>query len=168
MGREVRKVPADWVHPQDDNGEDIPLYEGNAQKELARWMECREKWLEGLRENYGDGPKWVPIDGTEGYRYTDYAGPPPNPDDYMPDFGDSATHLQMYETCTEGTPISPVMETPEELARWLEDNGASAFADMTATYDQWLSTINSKTGSAPSAVISDGRLESGVAATERN
>ena len=37
------------------------------------------------------------------------------------------THYQMYETCTEGTPISPVMETPENLARWLADNGASAF-----------------------------------------
>jgi len=44
----------------------------------------------------------------------------------------------MYETCSEGTPISPVMETPEQLARWLVDNKASFFGTMTAPYDRWL------------------------------
>ncbi|MCK5445108.1 MAG: hypothetical protein KAI73_05745, partial [Rhodospirillaceae bacterium] len=72
------------------------------------------------------------------------------------------THWQMYETTSEGTPISPPMETPELLARWLADNNASAFAKDTATYEQWLSTI--KRGFAPSAIMGDGKLESGVAA----
>ena len=36
------------------------------------------------------------------------------------------THWQMYETVSEGTPISPVMATAEELARWLADNHANA------------------------------------------
>lgn len=35
------------------------------------------------------------------------------------------THLQMYETCSEGTPISPVMATAEELAHWLADKLAA-------------------------------------------
>lgn len=30
------------------------------------------------------------------------------------------THVQMYEACTEGTPVSPVLESPEALRRWLE------------------------------------------------
>jgi hypothetical protein len=51
------------------------------------------------------------------------------------------THWQMYEEITEGTPISPVFATPEELARWLSDNKVSAFADTTASYTQWLSLI---------------------------
>jgi len=46
----------------------------------------------------------------------------------------------MYENTSEGTPISPPFETPEELARWLADNNASAFGGMTATYEQWLAT----------------------------
>lgn len=87
-----------------------------------------------------------------------------DPDDFMlvniP--RDECTHWQMYETCSEGTPISPVFSSPEELARWLADTGASAFAGMTATYEQWLATI--RRGSAPSAVLSSAGFESGVAA----
>ena len=87
--------------------------------------------------------------------------------EYIPSLNNSykgeATHLQMYETISEGTPISPVMETPEELAQWLFDNGASAFGFSTATYEQWLSTI--KRGWAVSAAIVNGRgLISGVEA----
>ena len=74
------------------------------------------------------------------------------------------THLMMYETTSEGTPISPAFETAEELARWLADTGASSFGDATATYEQWMETI--RAGSAPSAVFSSDRgLESGVAYT---
>ena len=50
--------------------------------------------------------------------------------------------------------------TPEELARWLADTGASAFGEMTATYEQWLATCRS--GWAPSAVACGGDLVSGV------
>jgi hypothetical protein len=69
---------------------------------------------------------------------------------------------QMWETTSEGSPISPVFPTPEELARWLADTGASAFGDETATYEEWLATI--RRGWAVSAVCTPGRgLESGVA-----
>ena len=56
--------------------------------------------------------------------------------DYGAEFG-----WQMWETCSEGSPISPVLDSPQELAKWLADNGASAFADMTQTEEQWLSAI---------------------------
>ena len=39
------------------------------------------------------------------------------------------------------------METPEELAHWLEDNKTSQFADMKATYEQWLTLIKNETES---------------------
>lgn len=96
-------------------------------------------------------------------RYTDWAGPRPSPDDYMPDWPeDQRTHLMMYEDTTEGTPISPAFATPEELARWLADTGASAFGNMTATYEQWLATC--REGWAVSMVIENGIMKSGVAA----
>lgn len=70
---------------------------------------------------------------------------------------------QMWETTSEGSPISPVCESPEALARWLVDNKASAFGGDGATYDQWLNMINA--GWAPSAVGIPGTgLISGVAA----
>ena len=83
---------------------------------------------------------------------------------FMPEWPDAErTHLMMYENVTEGTPISLAFETPEELARWLADNGASAFGHMTATYEQWLVTCQK--GWACSAVIAPGEeIQSGVAA----
>ena len=73
---------------------------------------------------------------------------------------------QMWETTSEGSPISPVFETPEELARWLADTGASALGSQTATYDQWLAMIVGP-GWALSGMLTVGdgmRLQSGVEA----
>lgn len=67
---------------------------------------------------------------------------------------------QMWETCSEGSPISPVCDSPEDLARWLADNKGSAFGEMTATYNEWLSMI--KKGSAPSAYMTNEGMISGV------
>lgn len=44
---------------------------------------------------------------------------------------------QLWETCTEGSPISPVFGTPEELASWCALH-ATVFADFRATSGQWL------------------------------
>lgn len=48
---------------------------------------------------------------------------------------------QMWETTSEGSPMSPVFATPEELAAWLAETGASMFGGTTATKDHWLSII---------------------------
>jgi len=166
MGREVRRVPADWQHPKAFNshrGETVfvPLNDG-ARRSYA---DEAEEWQEGLCEHYGDGEKWGPIeDEYRQMRYTDYAGQRPSPDDYMPDWPEEQrTHLMMYEDTSEGTPISPAFETPEELARWLADTGASAFAGDPAPYEAWLRIAQG--GWAPSAVSVDGGpLVSGVEA----
>jgi len=72
---------------------------------------------------------------------------------------------QMWETVSEGSPISPVFKTPEELARWLADTGASSCGTRTASYDQWLSMI--RQGWAPTMIGRGSTLVSGVeAATE--
>lgn len=72
---------------------------------------------------------------------------------------------QMWETTSEGSPISPVFETPEGLATWLADTKASTFGPMTADYGTWLKMIVGS-GWAPSAVLSPetGIMASGVAA----
>jgi hypothetical protein len=48
---------------------------------------------------------------------------------------------QLWETTSEGSPISPVLKTPEELAHWLAKNNASSFGSETCTYEQWLQFI---------------------------
>lgn len=164
MGREVRKVPKDWSHPKNEDDIFIPLFENCGRFEEAdrEWSEGWEKWQEGLCENYSGDEKWSPIeDEHKNMRYSDYAGSRPSPDDYMPNWPDEQrTHFMMYEDTSEGTPISPAFETPEELARWLADNKASSFGSSTATYEQWLPIC--KGGWAPSMVLSSAGLQSGV------
>ncbi|WP_116364393.1 hypothetical protein [Parahaliea mediterranea] len=141
MGREVRMVPADWDHPKNEHGKYKPLYPPGYQRAAQEFMEKAQS--EGLQE----AVEWF--------------GGAPDKDDYMPDWPDSErTHYMMYEDTSEGTPISPAFPTPEELARWLADTGASSFGSQTATYDQWLPICRG--GWAPSMVMTDGKLMSGV------
>ena len=73
---------------------------------------------------------------------------------------------QMWETTSEGSPISPVMDSAEALATWLADNGASAVGDRTASRGEWLAMI---LGGRPtvSQVVVDGEWISGVEAERR-
>lgn len=157
MGREVRRVPKDWVHPMKPteryrNGALVtvddhqPMYDEDFETAMDSW--------------YADFKLYVPQEH-DNEPYWEYNGPPPDPKYYRPKWTDAErTHLMMYEDTTEGTPISPAFETAEELARWLTDNGASAFGSMTATYEQWLKTCQGAW--APSLVIDSGVMKSGV------
>lgn len=160
MGREVRMVPANWEHPR--NGDTfIPLLGGRYADEAATWDAEAAKWSEGFKSDYRGG--WRPRDADDTGSYAEWAGERPDEANYMPDWPEAErTHLMMYESTSEGTPISPAFATPEELARWLTDNKASAFGSSTATYEQWLSAA--KRGWSPSAVIENGVMMSGVEA----
>ena len=152
MSREVRRVPADWQHPKYDAEEirDRPYLNGRFKPLLKNYARDAEDFLGRAVE--------------EGLQAAlEYYGRAPDRDDYMPEWPEAErTHLMMYETTSEGTPISPAFETPEELARWLTDNNASAFGASGATYEQWLATA--KRGWAPSAIVDDHGFRSGVEA----
>lgn len=170
MGREVRRVPADWKHPRSDgNEEDVDWAQGRpcfkALYELHEPIEEKQaEYDTEAVEFYQSGQA-----ADNNCSYHDYHGKRPDAEDYMPYWPEEErTHYQMYENTSEGTPISPVCETPEELARWLTDNKASAFASMTASYEEWLSMC--KDGFACSMVVaesSDGKqaIMSGVQAS---
>lgn len=139
MGRKVRRVPADWKHPlmadptyPDGSPRYQPMFDRSYAQAKADWDEEKAKWDRGEFPSYADEEdKKLPFE--------EWDGEAPNPAYYMPEFPEgSCTHFQMYEDTSEGTPISPVMDSPESLARWLADNGASAFGGSTATYEEWL------------------------------
>ena len=165
MGREVRRVPADWQHPKDwtwdHRGNRVErykaLFEGDAyQSRVDEWDEECAKWKAGWRPDYAD-------EESRSMAYEQWSGQRPHRDDYMPNWPiEQRTHLMMYEDTSEGTPISPAFATPEELAQWLADSGASSFGNSTATYEQWLPIC--KGGWAPSMVMINGQLMSGVEA----
>lgn len=158
MGREIRRVPATWQHPKNDRGNYIPLLSGSFAERAKEWETEYAQWQRGLRRDYSEVGGWIARTGDElTMRFTEWHGRRPSPDDYMPDWPESErTHIQMYESTSEGTPISPVMDDPKKLARWLADNGASSFGSMTATYEQWLSMC--ERGWAPSGIMVVGRL----------
>ena len=163
MGREVRKVPADWQHPKNKKGFLQPQYDEDYEEKLAEWLLEREKWKSGFVKNIIN--EFVPKDERhEGKKFEDWSGPAPDYSYYMEQFpNEKKTHYMMYETTSEGTPISPAFETPEKLAEWLAENKASAFANIPATYEQWLRMITGP-GSSCGAVLENGVLKSGVAA----
>lgn len=162
MSREVRMVPQNWQHPKDGfyaNGSVryVALYEGSDfATRAADWAEESAKWERGEYPSYAtEESKKLP--------YEEWAGQKPDQSDYMPAWPDAErTHYMMYETTSEGSPISPAFATPEELAQWLVDNGASSFGSSTASYEAWLRIA--KGGWAPSAIMDQSGLRSGVEA----
>ena len=155
MSREVRMVPRDWEHPKYENGAFIPLHNSSYKTSIADWAKGKEDWDKGNYPDYAS-------EENKKLSYEECAGEEPDPDDYMPTFSSAeATCFMMYETTSEGTPISPAFETEEELAQWLSENKASAFGRSTATYEQWLNTIR-RGRSIGSMVIFDGKIMSGV------
>ena len=71
---------------------------------------------------------------------------------------------QIWETVSEGSPISPVFATPEELARYMATTRFGA--DQGTSYEAWLEFINNIEW-APSFVVCDGKMMSGVEAVTK-
>lgn len=138
MSLKVRRVRADWQHPRGLNGKFIPMHEifPYTDNEIAEGVQ--DGWLKNDPPTYGLAimPQWP----TE-----------------------ERTHYQMYETVSEGTPVSPVMNSPEALAHWLADNKVKAGPGRIATYGQWLEMI--KVGSSCGSFVVNlrtGEIISGV------
>jgi hypothetical protein len=163
MSREVRRVPANWQHPTDGfyaSGEvrHTALFDGADFDSAAKsWDEESAKWERGEFPDYASAE-------SRAMSYVEWNGNRPDPADYMPNWSAAErTHLMMYETTSEGTPISPAFATAEELARWLTNNQASAFGSCKASYEAWLRVAQG--GFAPGAVFTPERgLISGVEA----
>lgn len=62
---------------------------------------------------------------------------------------------QIWETVSEGSPITPAFETPEEVARWISTPGNCTWMGAGKGYDMWLAFIRGP-GWAPSAMSIDG------------
>lgn len=162
MGREVRRVTATWEHPKDENGNYKPLLGYSFSKQLKDWKEEFEQWNKGFRKNWYDENPWKPKEKDElEMTFEEWSGSEPLIEDYMPDWKEEEkTHIQMYEDTSEGTPISPVFDNAEDLARWLADNNSNSFGSSTATYEQWLHTIN--LGFAPSMIMDNNVCGNGL------
>jgi hypothetical protein len=91
-------------------------------------MENNRLWEKGKhpdQEKYDNTPR----------HYEKWAGTSPDPDEYMEKPFKNPIAFQMYETVSEGTPVSPVFKTKEELKEYLIKNGD--FWDQTRGTGGW-------------------------------
>lgn len=158
MGRELRRVPPTWNHPIDwtSNRRSFkPLHEGPWETAAAAWDARKAAFERGEDE---DGQPLS--DAAKASSFEDWDGSRPRQEDYMPTWTDAEqTHFQMYETCSEGTPISPVLPTPQEVAQWCADNGASAFGSETAPYDYWIRVCEGSAGFGIMLTVPSGAIQ---------
>lgn len=144
MGRDIRRVPANWQHPKDENGRYIPLLDGSFKDELAKWEEGNKKWQAGLRESWISDEKWIPLVENElNMTYSEWAGNKPEEEDYMPYWSEEEkTHIQLYETTSEGTPKTPVFAADdfEKLCEYAAKY-VTTFADYKASKEEWMQML---------------------------
>lgn len=121
MGREVRRVPPDWKHPTDSRGRLQPMFNDSYENKLAEWTEGKRRWDSGEDPDRAANPK----DDGSFFTFEEWNGDTPDVDYYRPNWPDETrTAFQVYETVSEGTPVSPVFATKDELVFWLMNDGS--------------------------------------------
>lgn len=99
LSREVRRVPLDFEHPRNSRGDFQPVYDEFYVPKVRAWLAGWDHW------------QTSPDPRAEGETFEDWHGDGPDPDYYHlgADWPEGAElGICMYETVTEGTPISAV------------------------------------------------------------
>ena len=140
MGRELRKVPANWEHPKKSDGRWQPMFETFYGDALADWLKEHQQWEDGTHPDLQEKPERK----TEYPFYAMWGGNPPDVEYYQTKkySEEELTHIQLYESTSEGTPCSPVFakEDFEKLCEYAAEN-CSTFADFKATKEQWMKML---------------------------
>jgi len=174
MGRELRKVIPNWEHPKKEGYEDRlqPMFNDSYIDEINNWIKNHNLWQKVEHPDQLDG-------SASEYKYfAEWEGGPPDVEYYRPDWKDSEmTWYQVYETVSEGTPVTPPFEKQQELIDYLVENGD--FWDQSRRKDKHRSPFAMKcdpwskeaaerfvmgSGWAPSMIMTDGKIQSGVEA----
>lgn len=164
MGREIRMVPANWEHPTVDafrftpgegygNKTELqPMYDDTFENAAAEWKREFAEWESGKRPDYCD-------DESSKLEFWEWHGTHPDRKYYRPWKNEEATWFQLWETVSEGTPVSPAFEERQELADYLAVNGdywdqkrgLGGWGQKSADAFVWV-------GWAPSMIVSNGKV----------
>lgn len=112
MGREIRMVPPNWEHPQGNNDGFQSMYDQDYTSAVKEWKDGYRLWENG---------KYPGQEG--GWEFWDWQGGPPDKETYRPEFTEEPTWFQVYETVSEGTPVTPPFATKPELVDYLVEYG---------------------------------------------
>jgi hypothetical protein len=162
MGREIRQVPPNWEHPQRDPEHDTYRHGGFQPMHDRHYDDAKREWIEGLAQ--WEAGTFPGQDTYTGCEWWDYAGDPPVKAYYRPWKDDEATWFQLWETVSEGTPVSPPFATREALADHLAEHGDGGWgASRPGGWGKERAyRFVMDDGWAPSMVVSDGKIMSGV------
>lgn len=154
MGREIRRVPKNWNHPREGNhfqplNDDyvgvLKYYKESVDRFIEKMTEVIKKGNTEIYDDIFSSPKSV-------YEYLneDSQMNPPDINDYMPE----GSWYQLYETVSEGTPLSPPFEKKEDLVEWLTNN--KDYWDNTWTKKQAEAMVKAEW--APSGLLVNGKF----------
>lgn len=133
MSREIRRVPLDWEHPRytEDNcpwwlrdhrlGDYMPLNDEPYVDAVREYLQAYDLWIAGQH------PSQAGADPHDLHSLNEYIISPPDPAYYRErEWTDAeATAYQIYETVSEGSPVSPVFPTQATMRAWLLTQGYS-------------------------------------------
>jgi hypothetical protein len=128
MGREIRRVPANWEHPKytkenarysDRIDTYIPMYDEDFETAARKWLDECLAWENGTHPTLTEHPQYK----TDYPYFWMWDGNPPDKESYRPKFETEPTWYQVYETVSEGTPVTPPFATKQELIDYLVENG---------------------------------------------
>ncbi len=165
-------VIPNWEHPQEERPNYrtqrmemryVPLYDRSYREEMAEWIKNHLLWEKG------EHPRQDP----ECKFYAEYDGEAPRSYNYRPDWKEEeATWFQVYETVSEGTPVTPPFATKEELVEYLVENGdfwdqdrrkrGNTIMPCAPWNRQQAEKFVFGVGWAPSMVMCNGVIKSGV------
>lgn len=178
MGREIRRVIPNWEHPkkrefnwktQEYDEVYQRMYDSPYIEALNEWIAEHQRWESGEHEDQKKDyytPKEYPY-------YASLNGNPPVVEYYRPNWKpEEAMWYQLYETVSEGTPVTPPFATKEELIEYLVANGDFWDQDRRKAGDsimpcapwprQQAEAFVNGPGWAPSLVFIGGNIQSGV------
>ena len=119
MGREVRRVPPNWDHPKQEghyDGRLQPMYNERFEDAAAAWKADFAKWEAGERPDYCK-------EENRSLEFWEWDTTPPERVYYRPWRDEEATWFQVWETVSEGTPVTPPFSTTDELIDYLATHG---------------------------------------------
>jgi len=156
MGREIRRVPPNWNHPVDSrSGQLKPMFDETFEQASTEWKNEFAEYYTAINGDYYQEDRKAD-DGTP-WEFWEWSGDPPNREYYRPWKDEEATWYQVWETVSEGTPVSPPFETKEELIEYLVKEGD--FWDQKRREGGWDREAATKfvgTGWAVSFMVNDG------------
>ncbi len=166
MGREIRRVPPNWEHPRGERGRFTPLMDSPFDTAMDEWNTARAEW------NAPGNAERAEQEKTAGHPvpFEEWHGGPPDPETHRPAWPEgSATAYQVYETVSEGTPVSPVFATREALVEWLVNDGSGmGIGGVPQRLSRKAAEAFVNAAWAPSAIGLEGQgLYSGVTMYER-